>query len=195
MAGYSLQAQPGLISPVRGRVVCRIGLYAAKRCRTALPCYPVSRKAHERQQTMSNGKTYLSDNRPAPESQIGASLESLAHTIHQRRNAGDESYTHRLLTGDIDTLLKKVAEEAHEATLAAKDVVYNEGDDAQVNHLRYEAADVVYHLMVLLERCGIGLDEFAAELNTRMTEEEIAERGGVVLLKPEYVNRGNHVEK
>lgn len=65
----------------------------------------------------------------------------------------------------------------------------------QVNHLRYEAADVVYHLMVLLERCGIGLDEFAAELNTRMTTEEIEERGGVVLLKPEFVNRGNHVEK
>ena len=144
---------------------------------------------------MPNTKTYLSDDRTPPQSQIGASLESLAHTIHERRNAGDESYTHRLLTGDIDTLLKKVAEEAHEATLAAKDVVYNEGDDAQVNHLRYEAADVVYHLMVLLERCGIGLDEFAAELNTRMTTEEIEERGGVVLLKPEFVNRGNHVEK
>ena len=139
---------------------------------------------------MPNTKTYLSDDRTPPQSQIGASLESLAHTIHERRNAGDESYTHRLLTGDIDTLLKKVAEEAHEATLAAK-----EGDDAQVNHLRYEAADVVYHLMVLLERCGIGLDEFAAELNTRMTTEEIEERGGVVLLKPEFVNRGNHVEK
>lgn len=27
-----------------------------------------------------------------------------------------------------------------------------------------------------------------------MTTEEIEERGGVVLLKPEYVNRGNHVE-
>ena len=54
---------------------------------------------------------------------------------------------------------------------------------------------MVYHLMVLLERCGIGLDEFAAELNTRMTAEEIEERGGVVLLKPEFVNRGNHVEK
>ena len=144
---------------------------------------------------MPNTKTYLSDDRTPPQSQIGASLESLAHTIYERRNAGDESYTHRLLTGDIDTLLKKVAEEAHEATLAAKDVAYNEGDDAPVNHLRYEAADVVYHLMVLLERCGIGLDEFAAELNTRMTTEEIEERGGVVLLKPEFVNRGNHVEK
>ena len=39
------------------------------------------------------------------------------------------------------------------------------------------------------------VDEFAAELNTRMTTEEIEERGGVVLLKPEFVNRGNHVEK
>ena len=54
---------------------------------------------------MPNTKTYLSDDRTPPQSQIGASLESLAHTIHERRNAGDESYTHRLLTGDIDTLL------------------------------------------------------------------------------------------
>ena len=60
---------------------------------------------------MPNAKTYLSDDRTPPQSQIGASLESLACTIHERRNAGDESYTHRLLTGDIDTLLKKVAEE------------------------------------------------------------------------------------
>ena len=32
--------------------------------------------------------------------------------------------------------------------------------------------DVVYHLFVLLERYGIDLDEFAAELNNRMTDEE-----------------------
>ena len=57
---------------------------------------------------MPNNKTYLSDDRTPPQSQIGASLESLAHTIHERRNAGDESYTHRLLTGDIDTLLKRL---------------------------------------------------------------------------------------
>lgn len=144
---------------------------------------------------MSDNKIYLSDDRPAPESQIGASLESLAHTIHERRNAGEESYTYRLLTGDIDTLLKKVVEEAHETTLAAKDVVAPGSAPKEVDHLRYEAADVVYHLMVLLERVGIPLDEFAAELNTRMTKEEIAHRGAVALLKPEYVNRGNHIEK
>lgn len=36
-------------------------------------------------------KTYLSDDRPQPESQIGAALESLAHTIHERRDAGEKA--------------------------------------------------------------------------------------------------------
>lgn len=141
-------------------------------------------------------KTYISDDRPQPESQIGAALDSLAHTIHERRNAGEKSYTYRLLTGDLDKLLKKLVEEAHETTLAAKDVAVasDQTRSAEVDHLRYEAGDVVYHLMVLLERCGISLDEFAAEMNSRMTEDEIAARGGVVMLKPEYVNRGNHEE-
>ena len=57
-----------------------------------------------------------------------------------------------------------------------------------VDHLRYEAADVVYHLLVVLERYGISLDEFAAELNTRMTEEERPTGG--VRLYDEYVKRG-----
>lgn len=139
-------------------------------------------------------KTYLSDDRTPPVSQIGAALESLAHTIHERRGAGEKSYTYRLLEGDIDTLLKKLVEEAHETTLAAKDVEVPESPSSEVDHLRYEAGDVVYHLMVLLERCGISLDEFAAELNSRMTEDEIASREGVVLLKPEYRNRGHHEE-
>lgn len=51
-------------------------------------------------------KTYLSDDRTPPSSQIGAALDSLAKTIHERRNAGEESYTYRLLTGDLDKLLK-----------------------------------------------------------------------------------------
>ena len=59
-------------------------------------------------------KTYI----PAGEqgqvlaSQIGATLEALAGTIRARRNAGDESYTHRLLTGNADSPLKKVVEES-----------------------------------------------------------------------------------
>lgn len=138
-------------------------------------------------------KTYIPEGEEPKRCQIGSTLEILAQTIHNRQDAGDESYTHRLLTGDIDTLLKKLVEEAHESSLAAKDVVAPGAGAKEVDHLRYEAADVVYHLLVLLERCGIGLDEFAAELNTRMTEEE--REPGMARLLPEYVNRGNHVEK
>ena len=137
-------------------------------------------------------KTYLSDDRTPPSSQIGDALESLASTIHARREAGQESYTNRLLTGDLDTLLKKLVEEAHETTLAAKDAQRLDADPREIDHLRYEAGDVVYHLLVVLERCGISLDEFAAELNSRMTEEQIATRSGLVLLCPEYLNRGHH---
>lgn len=161
-------------------------------------------------------KTYIPPETP-PASQIGATLEALAAAIAARREAGEESYTHRLLSGSPDGVLKKVMEESGEVALAAKDVESwatsslasqlafeaSMGRDADegtievelpaeyfeaVDHLRYEAADVVYHLLVVLERYGISLDEFAAELNDRMTDEE-RPRGGVRLYG-EYVNRG-----
>lgn len=92
---------------------------------------------------------------------IGETLESLAATIHNRRDASpEESYTARLLTDIEDELLKKIAEEASEVIMAAKD---NDHD-----HLRYEAGDLVYHLLVVLERYGVSLDELAGELNARM---------------------------
>lgn len=137
-------------------------------------------------------KIYIPEGESAPASQIGATLDALATTISARREAGEESYTHRLLSAKTpDSALKKVMEEAGEVSLAAKDVdaCRNsvEADDA-VDHLRYEAADVVYHLMVVLERYGISIDEFAAELNNRMTEEE-RPRGGARLYE-EFVKRG-----
>lgn len=144
-------------------------------------------------------------------SQMGATLEALAATIAARRDAGEESYTYRLLTGKADDPLKKVMEEAGEVGLAAKDVeaelaclsalsamagrgqeeareAYAERASAAVDHLRYEAADVVYHLLVVLERYGVSLDEFAAELNERMTDEE--RPCGAIRLKPGFVKRG-----
>lgn len=165
-------------------------------------------------------KTFIPAGEAAPASQIGATMEALAATIGARRGADEASYTHRLLTGSVDTVLKKVMEEAGEVALAAKDV---EGwatsslaaavaleaagavdpADAEpdalsvqlpaeygqaVDHLRYEAADVVYHLLVILERYGIGLDEFAAELNMRMAEGE--RPTGAVRLHDEFVRRG-----
>ena len=158
-------------------------------------------------------KTYLPAGETPPASQIGATLEALAATIAARRDAGGESYTHRLLAGPADDVLKNVMEEAGETALAAKDVeswatsslaatlavAGADADDAlsvelppeydaAVDHLRYEAADVVYHLLVALERYGIGLDEFAAELNTRMTDAERPQ--GAVRLHDEHIKRG-----
>ena len=92
---------------------------------------------------------------------IGETLTSLAATIHGRREASPkESYTAHLLTDVEDELLKKIAEEASEVIMAAKD------DDH--DHIRYEAGDLVYHLLVVLERYGVTLDELAGELNARM---------------------------
>ncbi|MBM6907743.1 phosphoribosyl-ATP diphosphatase [Collinsella intestinalis] len=92
---------------------------------------------------------------------IGETLESLAVTIRGRRTASsEESYTARLLAGKEDSLLKKLAEEASEVIMACKD-----GDH---DHIRYEAADLVYHLLVVLERYGVTVEELAGELDARM---------------------------
>ena len=83
---------------------------------------------------------------------IGETIEGLASTIH--------AYTARLLTDVEDELLKKSAEEASEVIMACKD---NDHD-----HIRYEAGDLVYHLLVTLERYGVSINELAGELDARM---------------------------
>lgn len=91
---------------------------------------------------------------------IGVTMKGLAEVIHGRREASPEtSYTARLLTGPEDKLLKKVVEEATEVVMACKD------DDH--DHIRYEAADLVYHLLVTLERYGVTIEELAGELDAR----------------------------
>lgn len=91
---------------------------------------------------------------------IGETLAGLASVIHDRRDSTPEkSYTAKLLFGEEDELLKKLAEEASEVIMACKD---NDHD-----HIRYEAGDLLYHLLVTLERYGVTLDELAGELNAR----------------------------
>jgi len=91
---------------------------------------------------------------------IGDVLTGLYATLQQRAAELPEgSYTTKLLAGPSDKLLKKIAEEAGEVIIAAKD-----GDPGQV---RYEVADLVYHLMVVMVREGVTLDDLAAELAER----------------------------
>lgn len=92
---------------------------------------------------------------------IGTTLVGLAKTLHGRWDADpDQSYTARLLQGNPDKLLSKIAEEAAEVIMACKDEDHD--------HIRYEAGDLVYHLLVTLERYGVTIDELAGELNARM---------------------------
>lgn len=92
---------------------------------------------------------------------IGETLEALAATLHGRWDHDPmESYTAKLLTGEEDELLKKLAEEASEVIMACKD------DDH--DHIRYEMGDLLYHLLVTAERWHVSLPELAGELNARM---------------------------
>ncbi|OFK24887.1 MULTISPECIES: phosphoribosyl-ATP diphosphatase [Olsenella] len=95
------------------------------------------------------------------EGDLGRTLSSLAGTIHGRWGHDPQgSYTARLLTGEADALLKKLAEEASEVIMACKD------DDH--DHIRYEMGDLLYHLMVTAERYGVTPEELAGELDARM---------------------------
>ncbi len=101
-------------------------------------------------------------------------LAHLAETIHARRSAsGEASYTRQLLDGGVERCAKKLGEEAVETVIAAMAT----GDDA----LKEEAADLLYHLLVVLEARGIAFDDVLAVLAARMGTSGLAEkasRGG-----------------
>ena len=97
---------------------------------------------------------------PHPEPQGFAWLETLWATIDERRRerpAG--SYTTSLLDGGVDVAGRKVTEEATEVLMAAKDDAAAEArgvDRTQTSAaLASEAADLLYHALVLLAERGI----------------------------------------
>jgi len=69
------------------------------------------------------------------------------------------SYTTYLFEKGIDKILKKIGEEASEVIIAAK--------NSDPEELRYEASDLIFHLMVLLREQKLSLDELMAELDRR----------------------------
>jgi len=91
-----------------------------------------------------------------------AVLDELFAVIEERRDALPEgSYTASLFTHQKgeNGVLEKIGEEAIEVVLAAK-----EGNDEE---LVGEAADLVYHLLVLLAMKGLSLADLRAELRER----------------------------
>ncbi|MCC6066777.1 MAG: phosphoribosyl-ATP diphosphatase [Pyrobaculum sp.] len=88
-------------------------------------------------------------------------LAQLEEVIRQRIKEGNpQSYTYRLYTARTPHIARKVAEEAVEAAIAA----IAEGRQRTVE----EAADLIYHLLVLLAAQGLTLNDICAELEKRM---------------------------
>jgi phosphoribosyl-ATP pyrophosphohydrolase len=87
-------------------------------------------------------------------------LQRLAQVIAARREADPESsYVAKLFARGPDAIMKKVAEEAAETLLAAKD-----GDKL---HIVRETADLWFHSLVLLAWYGLGPEDVLAELQRR----------------------------
>jgi phosphoribosyl-ATP pyrophosphohydrolase len=96
-------------------------------------------------------------------------LEALAGTISSRAGAeAGASYTKSLMEAGVARCAKKFGEEAVEAVIAAM-----EGDRA---HLTAEAADVLYHLLVLLHVGGVSLHDVLDELERRTAQSGHAEK-------------------
>jgi phosphoribosyl-ATP pyrophosphohydrolase len=96
-------------------------------------------------------------------------LSDLERLVADRAAASPEaSYTAKLLAGGPAKAAKKLGEEAVEAAIAAV-----QGDRAG---LVSEAADVLYHLMVVLRGGEVSLDEVLAELERRTRQSGIAEK-------------------
>ena len=97
------------------------------------------------------------------------SLERLEATIAARRGADPESsYVARLNANGLAKIAQKLGEEATETVIAA----LTQDERALVG----EAADLLFHLMVLLGHKGVALAEVLAELDRREGTSGIAEK-------------------
>ncbi len=96
-------------------------------------------------------------------------LDRLAATIASRKGADPaSSWTAKLLSAGPETCAKKFGEEAVEAVIEAV-----KGDR---NRLTSEAADVLYHLLVMLAARDVTLDAVLAELDRRTGTSGIEEK-------------------
>ncbi|NNK79548.1 MAG: phosphoribosyl-ATP diphosphatase [Litoreibacter sp.] len=96
-------------------------------------------------------------------------LERLAKTIATRKGADpDTSWTAKLLARGPEKCAEKFGEEAVEAIIAAV-----KGDR---DNLTAEAADVLYHLLVMLEAADVPLDDVLTEIARREGVSGIAEK-------------------
>ena len=109
-------------------------------------------------------------------------LNELMQTIRERkRNPSAKSYTCQLLAGGVDSIGAKITEEAAELIEAAHELsaTGSDGstqDEAKRRAVIHEAADLVYHLFVLLGHCDLELDDVQVELARRFGTSGLEEK-------------------
>lgn len=87
-------------------------------------------------------------------------FESVLGVIKDRKiHPKEGSYTNYLFDKGIDKILKKLGEEATEIVIAAK--------NPNANEIKYEIADFLYHMMVLMVEKGVSWEEITQELARR----------------------------
>jgi phosphoribosyl-ATP pyrophosphohydrolase/phosphoribosyl-AMP cyclohydrolase len=87
-------------------------------------------------------------------------FESVYQTIADRKeNPKEGSYTNYLFEKGLDKILKKIGEEATEVVIAAK--------NPNVEEVKYELSDFLYHAMVLMVEKGITWEDITGELADR----------------------------
>jgi len=87
-------------------------------------------------------------------------LQQLAQILEQRKlESAEKSYVASLYAKGLDTILKKIGEEATETVIAGK------GGDKQ--QIVYEMADLWFHCLVLLADQGLSPDDILQELQRR----------------------------
>jgi phosphoribosyl-ATP pyrophosphohydrolase len=96
-------------------------------------------------------------------------IHDLEARVHQRAAASaEQSYTRKLIDKGVAHCAKKLGEEAVETALAAVT------EDRA--HLIAESADLLYHLLVLLEVRGVKLAEVEAALEARTAQSGLDEK-------------------
>lgn len=96
-------------------------------------------------------------------------LGQLADVLEARKQAEpDSSYVAKLYHKGLDTILKKIGEEATETVMAAK--------DGEPSKIVYEVADLWFHTLVLLAQQGLHPDAVLAELARRFGMSGLTEK-------------------
>jgi len=98
-------------------------------------------------------------------------LQQLTEVLEQRKGADPESsYVAKLYNKGLDSILKKIGEEATETVMAAKDGVKDK--------IIYETADLWFHTLVMLSQQGLSAEDVLNELARRFGLSGLEEKAG-----------------